>query len=101
MPPTLGISEKTFSQQVYDLARYCGWRGFRFPPWRATATSPGVPDLWLLRPPKLLVIELKSEKGKLSPAQEEWLGALQHVETIEAFCWKPAHWPLIEEALRR
>jgi hypothetical protein len=49
----------------------------------------------------MIVAELKSDKGKLTALQEEWLNALQHVETVNAFCWKPEHWPLIEEALRR
>jgi len=49
----------------------------------------------------MLAIELKSQKGKVKPAQQDWLDALQHVETVNAFCWRPEHRPLIEEALRK
>jgi hypothetical protein len=41
--------------------------------WRTPVTSPGFPDLVLLKGPVIEVMEIKSEIGKLSPEQEEWL----------------------------
>jgi len=38
------LSEKDFSQQVYDLAQMLGWLVVRFPTWRPTGTMPGFPD---------------------------------------------------------
>lgn len=55
----------------------------------------------LVRGNEALFVELKSDKGKLMPAQEDWLNALQHVEIVNAFCWRPVQWPLMEAALRR
>ena len=33
--------------------------------------------------------ELKSDKGKLTPHQEEWLALLNQCTSVEAYCWKP------------
>jgi len=96
-PPPL--SEKAFAAQVVQFAKLCGWRVYRT--WLPIHSPAGFPDLVLVRGREALFVELKSEKGKLKPAQEQWLNALQHVETVNAFCWKPDHWPLIEAALAR
>jgi hypothetical protein len=101
--------EHHFQAQVIELAHLYGWRVAHFRPartekgWRTPVAADGVgwPDLILIRGREMIALELKSEKGRLSPAQEEWRNALQHVETVNAFCWKPKHWELIEAALKR
>jgi hypothetical protein len=103
--------EHHFQAQVIELAHLYGWRVAHFRPartekgWRTPVTADGAgwPDLILVHPVtgELLALELKSAKGKLAPAQEMWLGILQGVKVVNAFCWKPEHFPLIEAALRR
>ena len=93
--------ENCFTGNILELAGLQGWRAFRFPTWRATCTAPGVPDLWLLRPPELLVIEAKRSGKTLTPDQADWLDALSHVTEVTTFCFSPRHWPLVEAALRR
>jgi hypothetical protein len=66
------VSEKELSQWVVDLARLLQWKVARWPTWHSTGTDSGVPDLLLARDGVVLLIELKREGGKLSPAQEEW-----------------------------
>jgi Holliday junction resolvase len=92
------VTEKEFAAQVVQLAKTCGWKVYRT--WLPINSPAGFPDLVLVRGSEALFVELKSEKGTLKPAQEEWLNALQHVETVNAFCWRPCHWDMIEEALR-
>ncbi len=50
---------------------------------------PGFPDLVLVKPPRILFIELKTEKGIVSDGQKEWLEALKKVERIGAGTIRP------------
>lgn len=64
---------------------------------------PGFPDLVLVRPPRVLVVELKSERGVVSPWQEQWLAALAACPGVECYVWRPGNWLSgeIELVLRR
>lgn len=46
---------------------------------KALGLEPGVPDLLIFSAPigRPCALELKTEKGRLSPAQSDWLGKLQ------------------------
>lgn len=95
MPP---LTEKAFMAQVLELAKLRGWRVFH--PFLSKWSEKGWPDLILARPPRLLAIELKTDKGKLTPEQEVWLWTLRAVCGIDADCWRPRDWDNIVEALR-
>lgn len=95
------ISEKQFSQQVFDLARLNGWLAFRYPTWQRTATTPGFPDLVLVRPGEILFLELKSEKGTISAAQESVLALLSGVTRVRVGTAKPSDWDTLVETLKR
>ena len=45
----------------------------------------------MVRGQRLIFSELKSQKGRVSPAQEEWLSRLGEVP-IEVYTWRPSHW---------
>jgi hypothetical protein len=92
------VSEKVFMSQVCQLARFCGWKQYHT--WNSFRSTEGFPDLVLVRPPRLIFAELKSEKGKLTEAQEEWIEALCKVEGVTAFVWHPSDWDDIERILR-
>jgi hypothetical protein len=47
-------------------------------------SQPGFPDVLALKGPRLVVAELKSEHGKLTPEQARWLAAFRAVERVEA-----------------
>jgi hypothetical protein len=82
-------SEAGFQQQVEYLAQLHGWRIFHAPDNRPIKlrsgrvikqnVRPGFPDLVLLRPPELIFAELKTDTGRISPAQREWLNELGQV----------------------
>jgi hypothetical protein len=59
----------------------------------------GYPDITAVRRDRILFIELKAEKGRLSEEQGAWLADLG-AAGAEAFCWRPSDWPAIEETLR-
>jgi hypothetical protein len=63
----------------------------------------GFPDLVLARGGRIIIAELKSEKGRTSQQQEQWLDALgvnTYPSTVTVTVWRPRDWPDIERALR-
>jgi len=92
------ITEKQFSQQVVDLGHLYGWLIYRT--WRSIHSPAGFPDLVMVRPPRLIFAELKSEKGKLTSVQEEWLARLGMLSACEVFLWRPDDFEDIVEVLK-
>lgn len=92
------VPEKEFQGQVVDLALLRSWRVWHDNDSRRNAA--GLPDLLLLRPPRLLFVELKAEKGRLSAEQRAWQDELGRCPGVETYVWRPGDWPEIEEVLR-
>jgi hypothetical protein len=67
------LTEKEWSAQVVELATLLGWK--RYHTYRSTRSAAGWPDEALVRD-RLVLLELKTEAGRVSPAQSEWLRAL-------------------------
>ena len=93
---TAAITEREFQRQVVDLARLTGWKIW----WvHDSRHSPkGWPDLILARPPKLLALEVKSARGRLTREQDEtltWLAACG----IEAAVVRPSDWEWVVATL--
>ena len=93
------IREKDFLEQVRELARYEGWLSYHT--YRSTRSEPGFPDLVLVRPPRLIFAELKTEKGRVTPAQWLWLDVLGRSNEVEAYLWRPSDWDRIVKTLKR
>lgn len=91
------ITERQFQDRVIAEARLRGWLVAHFRPlmnrhgkWStAMQGDPGFPDLVMARPPRLIFAELKSDKGKTSPAQDAWLAALRGQIDAEVYLWRP------------
>ena len=92
------ITEKEFQRQIVELARMCGWNTFH--PWLSIHSQRGWPDLALCRPPRLVLAELKSQSGKVTPDQQSWLEQLGACSGIEVFLWRPADFDTIAKVLR-
>lgn len=84
--------EADWQASVIDLAHLYGWRVAHFRKVRvqrpngsiyhetpAAADGVGFPDLVLVRPPRLVFAELKTDTGRLRPEQETWLDLLRGV----------------------
>ena len=91
------LTERDFSRQVIDLARFRGWLIYHS--WTSIHSPAGFPDLVMTRKGRLIFAELKRDKGKLTPAQEEWLAALRET-AAGVYEWKPADWENIMEILK-
>jgi hypothetical protein len=98
MSQTLTITEKQWMAQVVELAGILGWDHYH--PWLSIHSPRGWPDLALVRPPRLVLAELKSEKGKTSPAQDHWIELLRECNGVEVYLWRPSDLERVTEALR-
>lgn len=67
------ITEKQWDAQVRQICDMFGWK--RYHTLRSKGSQPGFPDLTLTRD-RVVFVELKTEKGKLSARQREWLRSL-------------------------
>jgi hypothetical protein len=96
LPP---IPEKQFLGQVREAAYRLGWLDYH--PLRSEGSTPGFPDLTLVRGVWLHFAELKrSAKEKPTPAQQQWLDRLERVERVGVHIWRPGDWPQIERVLQ-
>ncbi len=77
-------SEKQLEGQVKDLAKIYHWLYYHT--WRSIHSPAGFPDCVLVRGNRIIFAELKSEKGKVSTSQQEWLDALKET-SVEVFLW--------------
>jgi hypothetical protein len=99
------VTESDLQAAVIDLAQLRGWLVHHDRP-GATAGGrwatqiqgdAGFPDDLLVRGPRLLVVETKTEKGHLTPTQIRWLTAFEAVErasngAVEVHLWRPSDW---------
>ena len=81
------MTERKLSQNIVDEARNLGWLVNR--PWLSIHSPKGFPDLVLTRGGMIAFWELKSEKGRVSEAQQEWLDALALVPGIDVRVVRP------------
>jgi hypothetical protein len=109
MSRKLALSETDFQRQIIDLAHLRGWlthHGRTALNRRGQWSSPmqgdtGFPDLVLARRWRLVIAEIKSDKGETSLEQREWLWELgSALGPGHAFLWIPREWPNIERILR-
>ena len=103
------MTEAQFQQQIIDLGHLYGWRiahfrpaltskGYKTP---VSADGKGFPDLVMVKRARLIFAEVKSDTGKLSPEQKDWITALTCSMRCECYIWKPENWDEIVEILTR
>lgn len=104
--PSLEADEAAFQAKVIQFAHEAGWmhqhtyRGKTAKgAWRTNAT-PGFPDLLLLKPGRMVILELKMPGNHASDAQNEWVSTFQTVGgNVEAYVVWPADWEHIVDLL--
>ena len=97
------MTEKEFQAQVVQAAKLLGWLVYHT--YDSRRSQAGFPDLVMIKEidasnSVCLIAELKSERGKLTVEQKEWLNLLSKTKGLFVFVWKPSNWPEIEAALR-
>lgn len=84
------MTERELQESVLHTAQVMGWLTYHT--YDSRRSTPGFPDLVLLRPPRLLFAELKSARGQLSRHQVLWLSLLEAVPAVEVETWTPTDW---------
>ena len=90
--------EAPFLRQVQQIARLYGWLDYHTHDSRRS--NPGFLDLFLTRPPRIVISELKTDKGRLRPEQKIWLDTLGKCPGVEVYLWRPRDWDTIVEILK-
>jgi hypothetical protein len=105
-------SEAQFERAVRELAEHCGWLVHH--PWSSKRSTAGWPDLAMARDRRLVLAELKTEKGRVSREQRAWLDALGEFDDRDMLAaslngslprlmvclWRPSDWEFIRGVLR-
>lgn len=81
------MSERDLQDQVVAIAKTCGWLCYHTH--NSRRSTPGFPDLCMVRKRRVIFAELKTEKGKVTADQGRWLIEL-HAAGVETYLWRPA-----------
>lgn len=89
--PLMKMSEAQLQNNVLDLARVHGWLSYHT--YDSRRSQPGFPDLVLVHPvaKRTLFRELKSDAGRVSPAQHTWIATLRAAGQ-DVGTWWPHDW---------
>lgn len=103
VPRMPAMTEKQLARIVKDAAETFGWR--RYHTHRSDFSPAGFPDETLVRGHRLIFAELKSDTGKLSAGQQDWLADLgvdfpHRITDVHAYLWRPSDVDDIARILR-
>ena len=68
------MTEAELQNAVIDLCKLLNWSYYHT--YNSRRSVPGFPDMCLVKD-RIIFVELKSEKGRLSPAQRQWRDDIQ------------------------
>jgi hypothetical protein len=99
------MTEASLQSAILEMAALLGWLCFHARPartkdgWRTAAEGNGAagwPDLAMARNGHLILAELKSTSGRVSPEQQRWLDELTAVsvaeDRVQTYLWTTAEW---------
>lgn len=87
--PLDDLTEKAWQTQVREMAAVLGY--WVYHPLKSKGSQPGWPDLTLLGRGREVKVELKTMRGKLSPAQKDVIRRLLDVDS-EVYVARPDDW---------
>ena len=93
------VSEQAFMAAIVRLAKQQQYLVYHT--YTSKRSPEGFPDLICARAGSpLLAIELKTDTGQVTPAQDAWLAALGQCTGVVSEIWRPARLQEIVERLR-
>jgi hypothetical protein len=94
-----GVKESEWTRRVVQMAKTAGWLVHHSRPainqrgrWlTALSGTPGLPDLVMVKPPRVIFAELKRQNlAVFTDDQRRWLDALRACYGIEVYVWRPS-----------
>lgn len=84
------MTENQLLAAVRQLIKLNGLLGYHTH--RSDRSEPGFPDLTILHAAsgRLAFAELKTDKGRVTPAQRTWLDGLARTAGVLVYLWRPA-----------
>ena len=93
------VTEAQVQATVRDMAVILGWTVFLT--WKSLHSPKGELDLRLIKPPRYVLIECKTEKGKLTPEQTLIYELLRQCPGVEVYVARPSNLEEIRDILQR
>ena len=92
---TVTITEAEMQNQLQAEAKKAGWLYYHT--YDSRKSKEGFPDVVLVKPPRLLFVELKGPRGKATAEQKYWIDQLRRVSGVHAsFVWPSGFSDLLE-----
>lgn len=91
------MKEVEWQQKVIET---CNWLNLRvYHTYDSRRSNAGYPDLTIVGPRGVIFAELKTDKGKMSPQQEAWIGELGNAGQ-QAYVWRPSDFDRVLRQLK-
>jgi hypothetical protein len=101
------MTEAEFQAQIVQLATMLGWRHLhcrrsigKGRQWVTATNIVGWPDLLCWKRGQVIAVELKSDKGTLTPEQREVLASLAEAG-VAVYVWRPSDFDEAQRVLSR
>lgn len=82
------VRERDLQSQVMTLLELHGWLAYHT--FDSRRSAPGFPDIVAVKGRRLLVLELKTDTGKVTTEQHVWLAAFAGVDDVDVCIVRPA-----------
>jgi len=82
------MTERELQRLVLEVLRREGWIAYHT--FDSRRSEPGFPDVIAIRGDRLLALECKTERGRVTQAQRRWLEAFAEVRGAAAYIVRPA-----------
>lgn len=79
--------ERQLQDGLVTVARVCGFMVYHT--WDSRRSAPGFPDLICVKGHRMLALEIKQQRGRVSEAQREWIAELGQVPGCTAVIVRP------------
>jgi len=99
-PRAPGMTERLFQGRVQQALRVLGYQSYHT--YDSRRSTKGFPDLIALHPGKrrVLAIEVKTETGKVTPEQNEWLNSFAKCG-VETWLLRPGMFEEFWESIKK